>query len=69
LSGADAPNGFMPMMRPDLPTYRSHPKVDACSSEWSVANEGTHFMLLHKFLHKVGFLNCADVAKWQTQRT
>ena len=31
-SGADAPNVFMPIMRPDLPTYRSHPKVDACST-------------------------------------
>ena len=31
-SGADAPNVFIPMMRPDLLTYRSHPKVDACST-------------------------------------
>ena len=31
LSGADAPNVFMPMTRPASPTYRSHPKVEACS--------------------------------------
>src|SRR5262249_52043974 len=33
LSGADAPNVFIPIIRPELPTYRSHPKVDACSIE------------------------------------
>src|SRR6185503_1247895 len=32
LSGAEEPNVFMPMTRPDEPTYRSHPKVDACST-------------------------------------
>ena len=30
-SGADAPNVSMPMIAPPSPTYRSHPKVDACS--------------------------------------
>jgi hypothetical protein len=29
LRGADAPNVFMPMTRPDVPTYRSHPRVPA----------------------------------------
>ena len=32
LSGAEAPNVFMPMMRPSNPVYRSHPKVEACST-------------------------------------
>src|SRR6478736_5526356 len=31
LSGAEAPNVSMPMTRPASPTYRSHPKVEACS--------------------------------------
>src|SRR4051794_38765937 len=31
LSGADAPNVSIPIIRPDEPTYRSHPKVEACS--------------------------------------
>src|SRR5438132_9982870 len=32
LSGAEAPKVFMPMMWPEAPTYRSHPKVEACST-------------------------------------
>src|SRR6516162_7700856 len=32
LSGAEAPNVFMPIMRPSSPVYRSQPKVDACST-------------------------------------
>src|SRR5260370_3805631 len=32
LRGAEAPNVFIPMIRPDVPTYRSHPKVEACST-------------------------------------
>jgi hypothetical protein len=32
LSGAEAPNVFMPMIRPDVPTYRSHPRVEASST-------------------------------------
>src|ERR1700750_1476355 len=31
-NGAEAPNVFMPTMKPVEPTYRSHPKVDACST-------------------------------------
>jgi len=31
LEGAESPNVSIPMMRPDAPTYRSHPKVEACS--------------------------------------
>src|SRR5258707_5956299 len=31
LSCAEAPNVFIPITWPDLPTYRSHPNVDACS--------------------------------------
>src|SRR4029434_8940018 len=31
-SGAEAPNVFMPTMKPEEPTYRSHPSVDACST-------------------------------------
>src|SRR5262249_24508198 len=32
LSGAEAPNVFMPMTWPRGPTYRSHPSVEACST-------------------------------------
>src|SRR6266481_2584010 len=32
-NGADAPNVFMPIMRPRFPMYRSHPNADACSNE------------------------------------
>src|SRR6266545_6837105 len=30
--GAEAPNVCMPMTRPELPTYRSQPNVEACST-------------------------------------
>src|SRR5260370_39153219 len=30
-SGAEAPNVFIPITWPDVPTYRSHPNVEACS--------------------------------------
>jgi hypothetical protein len=33
LSGADAPNVSIPMLRPSRPTYRAHPSVDAFSTE------------------------------------
>src|SRR5262249_51423035 len=39
-SGADAPNVFMPMTRPALPTYRSHPNVDACSTATRAVTDG-----------------------------
>src|SRR6266576_3527071 len=32
LSGAEAPNVFIPTTYPEAPTYRSHPKVEACST-------------------------------------
>src|SRR5215471_5374631 len=32
LRGAEAPKVFMPMTRPELPTYRSQPRMDACST-------------------------------------
>src|SRR4029434_3158935 len=32
-NGAEAPNVFMPIMRPVLPTYRSQPNSDACSTD------------------------------------
>src|SRR4029434_8612603 len=31
-NGAEAPNVFMPMTSPVEPTYRSHPKVEPCST-------------------------------------
>src|SRR5579864_9494703 len=31
-SGAEAPKVFMPITRPELPTYRSHPKIEPCST-------------------------------------
>src|SRR5207302_3646838 len=40
LSGAEAPNVFMPMTRPDVPTYRSHPRVDACSTATRALTSG-----------------------------
>src|SRR5262249_33093388 len=30
--GAEAPKVSMPITQPEVPTYRSHPKVDACST-------------------------------------
>ena len=33
MSGAEAPKVFIPIVRPALPAYRSHPKVEACSIE------------------------------------
>src|ERR1700731_4288799 len=32
LSGAEAPKVFIPITWPDVPTYRSQPKVEACST-------------------------------------
>src|SRR5262249_6709780 len=40
LSGAEAPKVFMPMMRPDGPTYRSQPRVDACSTATRAVTSG-----------------------------
>src|SRR2546427_10676637 len=32
LRGAEAPKVFIPITWPEVPTYRSHPNVDACST-------------------------------------
>src|SRR5262249_61382275 len=39
-SGAEAPKVFMPMTRPELPTLRSHPNVDACSTATRAVTDG-----------------------------
>src|SRR5215471_1582864 len=31
-NGAEAPKVFMPITRPELPTYRSHPRIEPCST-------------------------------------
>src|SRR5581483_6959403 len=40
LSGADAPKVCMPMRAPSVPVQRSHPKVDACSTETRARTAG-----------------------------
>jgi hypothetical protein len=40
LSEADTPKIFIPMIRPDRPTYRSHPKVEPCSTATRAVTPG-----------------------------
>jgi hypothetical protein len=46
LSGAEAPNVSMPMLRPRLPTYRVQPRVDPFSTETrAVTDSALHVQL------------------------